>query len=240
MGKKKKSETTLQIYVNEEFGEIRTAGTWDNPLFCLADVCHALEIGNPSDVKKRLEDGVVTIEVIFDSLGRKQNAVFVNEDGLYDVILDSRKPEAKKFRKWITSEVLPSIRKTGVYAIDKKYQKWLASRQHGTLSRKDETSVIKIFIDYARNQGCTWEDKFFYSTITIWCNVGAGLPKRNGRDLADIQQLNTLDLLEGTIVKNILLNGIAEGLHYTQIWAKTQLQIKMFLEITFQNPELLT
>lgn len=106
----------LQIFNNPEFGKIRVTGTPENPLFCLADVCKALEIGNPSDVKNRLSDGVVSIEVITDSLGRKQNAMFVNEDGLYDVILDSRKPEARRFRKWVTSEVLPSIRKYGVYA----------------------------------------------------------------------------------------------------------------------------
>lgn len=112
-------ENQMQIFSNEEFGEIRTAGTPDNPLFCLADVCKALEL-DASQVMKRLDDGVVTIHPIIDKLGRTQNANFVNEDGLYDVILDSRKPEAKKFRKWITSEVLPSIRKMGGYMTPEK------------------------------------------------------------------------------------------------------------------------
>lgn len=85
------------------------------PIFKLIDVCKILGLGNPSQVKARLEDGVISNEVIPDNLGRQQNTTFVNEDGLYDVILDSRKPEAKKFRKWITSEVIPSIRKTGGY-----------------------------------------------------------------------------------------------------------------------------
>ncbi|HSH51696.1 MAG TPA: Bro-N domain-containing protein, partial [Bacteroidales bacterium] len=85
------------------------------PIFMLSDVCKILGIGNPTDVKNRLDDGVVSIEVILDSLNRQQKATFVNEDGLYDVILDSRKPEAKQFRKWITSEVIPSIRKHGAY-----------------------------------------------------------------------------------------------------------------------------
>ena len=112
-------ENALQIFTSEDFGEIRTAGTPDNPLFCLADVCRALEL-DASQVMKRLEDGVVSIHPIIDKLGRTQNANFVNEDGLYDVILDSRKPEARKFRKWITSEVLPSIRKTGGYMTPEK------------------------------------------------------------------------------------------------------------------------
>ena len=235
----KKKNLSLQVYVNEEFGEIRTAGTWENPLFCLADICRALEIGNPSDVKKRLEDGVVSIEVITDSLGRKQKAAFVNEDGLYDVILDSRKPEAKKFRKWITAEVLPSIRKTGAYVADKDYQKFLQVQQNYLKARHDETDTIKVFIEYARHQGCSMNDGFFYGLLSKWVNLGVGLPERGGRDKADIPQKSAITLLEGTVIINILVNGMADKLHWTQTWAKVQQQINLFLEVTFQNPKLL-
>jgi len=89
-----------------------------DPKFLLRDVCKILGLGQVSGVTRRLDDDVIWNHPIEDSLGRTQIAVFVNEDGLYDVILDSRKPEAKKFRKWITSEVLPSIRKTGGYQLD--------------------------------------------------------------------------------------------------------------------------
>lgn len=85
--------------------------------FLLKDLCKILELGQVAGVKRRLGDDVISNHPIQDSLGRIQKATFVNEDGLYDVILDSRKPEAKRFRKWITSEVLPSIRKTGSYEI---------------------------------------------------------------------------------------------------------------------------
>ena len=105
---------TIQIFKNPEFGEVRTAGTPENPLFCLMDICKALGL-TQGHVRERLDDGGVSTEPISDNLGREQLANFVNEDGLYDVILDSRKPEAKKFRKWVTSEVLPSIRKSGGY-----------------------------------------------------------------------------------------------------------------------------
>jgi prophage antirepressor-like protein len=108
----------IQIFKNEAFGEVRVAGTSEEPLFCLSDVCKVLELGNSSQVKTRLCDGVITNEVMLDSLGRPQEMIFINEDGLYDVILDSRKPQAKAFRKWITGEVLPSIRKHGIYATD--------------------------------------------------------------------------------------------------------------------------
>ena len=103
----------IQIFNNPSFGNVRVAGTEVNPLFCLADVCKALGL-SAKGVNQRLGDEVISNYPIADSLGRTQQALFVNEDGLYDVILDSRKPEAKQFRKWITSEVLPTIRKHGV------------------------------------------------------------------------------------------------------------------------------
>ena len=108
-------ENSIQIFNNPAFGQIRiTHDAQGEPLFCLTDVCKILELRAP-DVKRRLDDAVVSNHTVKDSLGRKNLMSFVNEDGLYDAILDSRKPEAKAFRKWVTSEVLPQIRKTGGY-----------------------------------------------------------------------------------------------------------------------------
>lgn len=108
-------ENQIKIFNNPNFGEVRVAGTSDEPIFCLADVCKILDIKQFR--KERLTDDVISNQPIIDSLGREQQALFVNEDGLFDVILDSRKPEAKQFRKWVTGEVLPSIRRSGGYII---------------------------------------------------------------------------------------------------------------------------
>lgn len=109
------SVNELQIFNNEEFGIIRTITKDNEPMFCLADVCKALEITHVTDVKKRMKkDGVGTAEVI-DSMGRKQKATFINESNLYKVIFQSRKPSAEKFTDWVTDEVIPSIRKNGGY-----------------------------------------------------------------------------------------------------------------------------
>lgn len=108
-------ENQIKIFNNPNFGEVRVAGTSDEPMFCLADVCKILDIKQFR--KERLTDDVISNQPIIDSLGREQQALFVNEDGLFDVILDSRKPEAKQFRKWVTGEVLPSIRRSGGYII---------------------------------------------------------------------------------------------------------------------------
>lgn len=111
----------IQIFNNPQFGDIRTAGTPDKPLFCLADVCKALDL-QAKHVMERLDKGVVSTDTL-PTNGGMQTFNFVNEDGLYDVILDSRKPEAKAFRKWVTSEVLPSIRKHGAYMTDATIEK---------------------------------------------------------------------------------------------------------------------
>ena len=102
----------LQIFNNEEFGEVRTAVVNDEPMFCLIDICRALEIKNATDVAKRLDEDELTRLNLGSRAGETN---FITESGLYAVILRSDKPNAKKFRKWVTSEVLPTIRKTGSY-----------------------------------------------------------------------------------------------------------------------------
>ena len=110
----------LQIFSNEEFGSVRTVTKDNEPWFCLADVCKALDITHVTDVKRRLkQDGVGTSEVI-DSLGRKQTATFINESNLYKVIFQSRKPSAERFTDWVTDEVIPSIRKNGGYIVNQE------------------------------------------------------------------------------------------------------------------------
>lgn len=114
----------LRIFNNEEFGEVRTAVINDEPMFCLADVCKALEISNVSQLKTRLkEDGVITNEVGVQT-GIKADGTpaiqkvrmnFINESNLYKTIFQSRKDSAERFTDWVTGEVLPSIRKNGGY-----------------------------------------------------------------------------------------------------------------------------
>jgi len=106
-----------------EAKEIRTVVGDDGELWwVLSDVCEALEIATPSNVKTRLvedglKDGIDSINII-DNLGRNQEVTIIDEGNLYDVISTSRKPAAKAFKKWVNREVLPSIRKTGSYSTD--------------------------------------------------------------------------------------------------------------------------
>lgn len=97
--------------------QVRTVQVDGEPWFVAADVCAILGLSNPSTAVSRLAaDDLSTTEVI-DSMGRPQVVRTVNESGLYDLILDSRRSEARAFRRWVTSEVLPAIRKTGSYGV---------------------------------------------------------------------------------------------------------------------------
>ncbi|KJZ85732.1 MULTISPECIES: phage antirepressor [unclassified Clostridium] len=102
---------------NYEGNTVRTVKKDGNPWWVLKDVCSVLDIGNSRDVMARLDCDEKGVDII-DTPGGKQEVSIINESGLYSVILVSRKPGAKKFKRWVTHEVLPSIRRHGLYATD--------------------------------------------------------------------------------------------------------------------------
>lgn len=112
--------TNSLIFKNENLGEVRVIFIDNEPLFCLSNICKALALTNPTMVanaiKSEFDDDLSQTYPIIDNLGRKQNATFITEAQLYFVLMRSDKPTAKEFRKWINTEVLPSIRKTGAYS----------------------------------------------------------------------------------------------------------------------------
>lgn len=124
-------DNPVQIFTDEEFGEVRVRGDLDNPLFCLGDLCRILGLRVDKVVERLKKDAsskepLSKGEPLFDGVlskypvqtaGGVQLMYFVNEDGFYDVLFDSRKPIAKRLRKWVTAVVLPSLRKYGTYSL---------------------------------------------------------------------------------------------------------------------------
>lgn len=104
----------LKVFENEKFGQVRSTVIDGDPWFIATDVCRALSIANSRDAVNRLEADEKADVGLTDG-SQKRHMTAVNEAGLYSLILSSRKPEAKDFRRWITHEVLPTIRKTGGY-----------------------------------------------------------------------------------------------------------------------------
>lgn len=115
-------DNKIEVFKNEQFGEVRTTLIGGEPWFVAVDVCNALDIGNPSQAISRLDDDekvtLTTNEGHSGKLGGAQMLNVISEAGLYSLILKSRKPEAKAFKRWITHEVIPTIRKTGCYMTD--------------------------------------------------------------------------------------------------------------------------
>ena len=104
-------ENKLMVFENEAFGKVRTLNLNGEPWFVAVDVCSVLDLSNPTIAVRRLDED----ERAKFNLGRQGDATIVNEPGLYTLVLGSRKPEAKAFKRWITHEVIPAIRKHGAY-----------------------------------------------------------------------------------------------------------------------------
>ena len=147
----------IQIFQNQEFGAIRTIrGEQGEALFCAKDVCDALGYDQARKaVQRHVDEEDGTKHTILTN-GGKQRAIFINESGLYALILSSKLDSAKRFKHWVTSEVLPSIRKQGGYMVvrpDESNEVILARAlqiMHATLQRRDEQiAKLQPRADYA-------------------------------------------------------------------------------------------
>lgn len=146
----------LKVFQNEEFGEVRSLVINDEPWFVGKDVAKALGYENPSKaIRDHVEEedkkvGVQNVTpYISDNLGRKQYPTFINESGVYSLIFGSKLPSAKKFKHWVTSEVLPTLRKTGKYEIPKDPMSALklmfeAQTQTNEKVEKQEQRITKL------------------------------------------------------------------------------------------------
>lgn len=105
----------IQVFQSAQFGQVRTTIRDGEPWFVAADVCRALEVKNARDAVARLDDDEKNTVVLTDGNRGNPNVTVVSEPGLYALVLSSRKPEAKEFKRWITHDVIPSIRKSGGY-----------------------------------------------------------------------------------------------------------------------------
>lgn len=146
----------LKVFQNEEFGEVRSLVINNEPWFVGKDVAKALGYENPSKaIRDHVEEedkkvGVQNVTpYISDNLGRKQYPTFINESGVYSLIFGTKLPTAKKFKHWVTSEVLPTLRKTGKYEIPKDPMSALklmfeAQTQTNEKVEKQEQRITKL------------------------------------------------------------------------------------------------
>lgn len=168
----------LQIFENPEFGRVRTTVIDGEPWFVAADVCHALDIGNPSDALNRLDsDERTLVSIEGASNGKPVNGV--NEPGLYSLVLGSRKPEAKAFKRWITHDVIPAIRKTGGYHVPQSPEEQMAQ---GLLAAQKLLAEKDKRIEEMRPKEI-FADAVSVSKTDILIGDLAKLIKQNGHDI---------------------------------------------------------
>lgn len=150
--------TSTKIFANKEFGAIRTmSNEQGEPLFCAKDVSAALGYGNSREaIRKHVNDDDVTKRDTVDTLGRRNYATFLNESGLYALILSSKLDNAQRFKHWVTSEVLPDIRKQGGYMVvrpnesDEVILARALQIMQATLAKRDEQiAKLQPRADYA-------------------------------------------------------------------------------------------
>ena len=119
------NETSIQLFEHEAYGQLRTITIDGEPWFVAKDVCDALELNRVQDSTRYLDDDEKGMCLVNTPSG-EQNMVTISEAGLYSLVLRSRKPEAKAFKRWVTHDVLPSIRKHGMYATPQTVEQMLA------------------------------------------------------------------------------------------------------------------
>lgn len=223
----------LQIFSNEEFGQVRTINIDSDVWFVGKDVA---EILGYSNTRKALTDHVddedkldgVTIR---DSIGREQSPVFINESGLYSLILSSKMPNARKFKRWVTSEVLPAIRKTGHYEMESYSPEMQAILMHDKkLVKMDErvtTLENTMTIDYAQQQALGEAvnyvviDALGGKESDAYKEIGKKVFSECNRDLKRYFHVNARS--------NVPKKRFEEAVEYVQCWrpcTNTQIAIK--------------
>lgn len=196
----------IKVFENSQFGEIRTVMVNGDPWFVASDVCKALELGSPSKAIERLDEDEKGMNSIH-TLGGSQLMSVVNESGLYSLVLGSRKKEAAAFKRWITHEVLPSIRSHGIYATPDTIERMLG----------DPDTMIAVLTELKRERAervrladqaeqdypkVLFADSVSASNSTILIGELAKLLKQNGVDIGQNRLFQTLRD-DGYLIKRV-------------------------------------
>ena len=169
-----------------------------------------------------------------DKYGREKPMYYINRDGFTLLAMGFNGKKALKFKlKYIAAfnKMEQTLKK---FLDEGKDQRWLETRQHGKETRKLAQAIYYDFAIYAQAQGDTREIGHIIASVTIPCNLAVGIPQKNGRDSASVHQLNCLDLIEESI-QTVILEGMANGEHFTQIEAKVKIWIDHFMAMIFRK-----
>lgn len=221
----------LKIFENEEFGQVRTINIDGEPWFVGKDVAKILGYKDTSDAMRRHVDDEDKLTRCFTDSGQKRELYIINESGLYSVILSSKLPSAKRFKRWVTSEVLPVIRKTGSYEMDDYSPEMKAILMHDKKLVKIDNRVTDLenhmTIDYGEQVVLGDEvnkavlDALGGKHSNAYNEIGKKLFAECNRDLKHYFHVNARN--------NVPKKRYYEALEYIQEWkpcTNTQIQIR--------------
>lgn len=212
-----KKTNELAVFQNDQFGSVRVIEREGEPWFVAADVCRALEIGNSRMATDRLDEdekaAVSLTDTSSNGVVQQREMTIINESGLYTLVLGSRKPEAKAFKRWITHEVIPSIRKHGEYKLQSHRRQM---RIAGITIRRSLTDAIKLSGEDERMHGNVFST---YTNLVYKMALGKTtkqLKKEYGhnhpREVMTAEELEKVAAIERVVVDMLML-----GLNYQQI-----------------------
>ena len=221
----------LKIFENEEFGQVRTINIDGEPWFVGKDVAKILGYKDTSDAMRRHVDDEDKLTRCFTDSGQKRELYIINESGLYSVILSSKLPSAKRFKRWVTSEVLPVIRKTGSYDMDEYSPEMKAILMHDKKLVKIDNRVTDLenhmTIDYGQQTVLGDEvnkavlDALGGKYSNAYNEIGKKVFAECNRDLKHYFHINARN--------NVPKKRYYEALEYIQEWkpcTNTQIQIR--------------
>lgn len=221
----------LKIFENEEFGQVRTINIDGEPWFVGKDVAKILGYKDTSDAMRRHVDDEDKLTRCFTDSGQKRELYIINESGLYSVILSSKLPSAKRFKRWVTSEVLPAIRKTGIYDMDEYSPEMKAILMHDKKLVKIDNRVTDLenhmTIDYGEQVVLGDEvnkavlDALGGKHSNAYNEIGKKVFAECNRDLKHYFHVNARN--------NVPKKRYYEALEYIQEWkpcTNTQIQIR--------------
>lgn len=221
----------LKIFENEEFGQVRTINIDGEPWFVGKDVAKILGYKDTSDAMRRHVDDEDKLTRCFTDSGQKRELYIINESGLYSVILSSKLPSAKRFKRWVTSEVLPVIRKTGSYEMDDYSPEMKAILMHDKKLVKIDNRVTDLenhmTIDYGEKVVLGDEvnkavlDALGGKYSNAYNEIGKKVFAECNRDLKHYFHVNARN--------NVPKKRYYEALEYIQEWkpcTNTQIQIR--------------
>lgn len=221
----------LEIFENKEFGQVRTINIDGEPWFVGKDVAKILGYKDTSDAMRRHVDDEDKLTRCFTDSGQKRELYIINESGLYSVILSSKLPSAKRFKRWVTSEVLPAIRKTGIYDMDEYSPEMKAILMHDKKLVKIDNRVTDLenhmTIDYGEQVVLGDEvnkavlDALGGKYSNAYNEIGKKVFAECNRDLKHYFHVNARN--------NVPKKRYYEALEYIQEWkpcTNTQIQIR--------------